>query len=397
MTKEKLQDCEFCGCKIYLMPLQFNDGNQIPIPREGDNSFHNCPILDFEPNPNPNDPEPDDTTKNLLNHHWLEYDTMFLGIDGVEFKNYRDTEIKQPLISTLNQVADYQHDIGIKGEAEPLPACLLRASITGSYDAVANPFLRPPHYYNNTAFWKPAALLGLLYEMDGNLEDAKKCFKLQQEQAELQKWSHLQEYEGKKFDMLETEKIFYKNKIREIDDQLEEQNQKSSLEKQFSKASKKPQTAQQKDRETKDIFPEILEFEKTDLKDFAFANMSKPEFKTTLDKMTSYYKGKKITWTDMAKLYRKINIDNLLDVQGRDDWDMLTLKNKITILKKKKINKKSPFIENSNVITFLYKINEYRNPHAHPGKFGTDKKFTDSIIRHYIDYCKNYFDKSKNA
>ena len=91
------------------------------------------------------------------------------------------------------------------------------------------------------------------------------------------------------------------------------------------------------------------------------------------------------------------NIDNLYDVQDRDDWDILSFTHKIIILTKKKINKKSPFIKNRNVVNFLYEINNYRNSLAHPFKIPKPRNITDRIIRNYIDYCRDYFENSRNA
>ena len=375
VPEDKKLWCEFgCEVRIYYDHIEFSDGLRIPIPRNvKTDKIHNCPNLDQE---SEGDFFPHDLDVQLemekeqdghfwdqeeVNQHFFEMEMNFQGVDGLEFKNYRDG-LKEFLVEKLNEIPDVFDEIRISNAEETLPACLQT---------------------EDEAFgmFQPVELLGKFYEMDGSLEDAKKCYEIQKEIAGEEKlWS---------------------NRIEETDEQLRMKKQESLIKKQGEGESKKPQTLQQKDRETKDILAEILEFERTDLKDFAFANMSKPEFKTTLDEMHWFHHenedGTLKTWTDMVRSLRKKNIDNLDDGQDRDDWDILSFKHKIIILTKKKVNKKSPFIKKRIVVDFLYEINNYRNSLAHPFKIPKPRNITDRIIRNYIDYCRDYFENSRNA
>ena len=53
MTNDKKLWCEFgCEVRIYYDRIKFDDGLSLIIPRESDNSIHNCSMLsDFEGDP----------------------------------------------------------------------------------------------------------------------------------------------------------------------------------------------------------------------------------------------------------------------------------------------------------------------------------------------------------
>ena len=159
-------ECEFgCGAQIYHVPVRFSDGLEILIPRESANSIHYCDFLG-----------PDDSIgapPEKLEQLWREWEwaveDVFADLSGLEFKNKRQ-DIKEFLISNLSDLPDFYNEYYLDPRHN-LPSCLQKEEReTMDYS---------DHPHGIHVF----ELLGLFYQMDGNLEDAKKCFTLLLETA----------------------------------------------------------------------------------------------------------------------------------------------------------------------------------------------------------------------
>ena len=182
--KDILQ-CQFgCGKRIRHETVEFSDGLKIRVPREIDDSIHNCPNLPefdpyyFETAPEGDLLEPTDEKdrddfleehghawdKEDVSTHFAELQEGFITIDGLEFKNIRHS-VKKYLVKQLDCVPHFFFCIDLWSADEDLPACLQ------TDDKGYGQFL-------------PVELLGLFYQMDGGLEgleNAKKCFKILEE------------------------------------------------------------------------------------------------------------------------------------------------------------------------------------------------------------------------
>ena len=182
--KDILQ-CQFgCGKRIRHETVEFSDGLKIRVPREVDDSIHDCPNLPqfdpyyFETAPEGDLLEPTDEKdlddfleehghawdKEDVSTHFAELADGLVAIDGLEFTNIRHS-VKKYLVKQLDYVPHFFYTINLWSADEDLPACLQ------TDDKRYGQFL-------------PVELLGLFYQMDGGiegLENAKKCFKILKE------------------------------------------------------------------------------------------------------------------------------------------------------------------------------------------------------------------------
>ena len=186
MTKDESFWCEFgCEVRIYYDHIEFSDGLRIPIPRNvKTDTIHNCPNLDPENTDVSFWPEDQDVYEemaeeqgghfwdmNEVSDHMMEFYMQLENFDGLEFKNYRE-DAKNFLVKQLVDIPEFSEDIRISSAEETLPACLQTED-------------------ERFGIFPPIALLGKFYEMDGSLEDAKKCYEIQKEIAGEEKlWSN---------------------------------------------------------------------------------------------------------------------------------------------------------------------------------------------------------------
>ena len=389
MTNDKQFWCEFgCEVRIYYDRIEFSDGLQIPIPRDVEtDKIHNCPNLDSHREIDTENkdrffmPEDQDVYQDMaFSHseqggHFWDYDEMLAhfdslaeglnGIDGLEFKIYRH-DVKERLVKVLNNVPEFYDEITISGESEPLPACLKTSSV------------EVPGDYNDIGTFQPAALLGLFYEMDGSLEDAKKCFKIQTEVSSDFKTD------------IGSQKDYWQNRIEEIDQQIRMGKQKSLIEKQTDEESKKPRTSQQEQGQfsLQAVISKTYDFELDDLRRYAFDKITKNDMKAILKK-TPWYNHKDKTLIDKVReMQAKEETDTILPLDPTD-WDYLDLADKIKILQ--------PHI-NRNIKNYLYHIRRHRNIMSHPKRYKKqDLEQRNKMIILYIQECKDFFEKAKNA
>ena len=386
MTKSEFW-CEFgCEVRIYYDRIEFSDGLQIPIPRDVEtDKIHNCPNLDSHREIDTENkdrffmPEDQDVYQDMaFSHseqggHFWDYDEMSAhfdslaegmnGIDGLEFKIYRH-DVKERLVKVLNNVPEFYDEVTISGESEPLPACLKTSSV------------EVPGDYNDIGTFQPAALLGLFYEMDGSLEDAKKCFKIQTEVSSDFKTD------------IGSQKDYWQNRIEEIDQQIRMGKQKSLIEKQTDEESKKPRTSQQEQDQfsLQAVISKTYDFELDDLRRYAFDKITKNDMKAILKK-TPWYNHKDKTLIDKVReMQAKEENDTILPLDPTD-WDYLDLFDKIKIL--------NPYI-NRNIKDYLQTIRRHRNITSHPKRYKKqDLEQRNKMIILYIQECKNFFEKSE--
>ena len=281
-------------------------------------------------------------------------------LDGLEFKIYRH-DVKELLVKLLNNVPEFYNEITISGESEHLPACLLTDSV------------EVPGDYNDIGTFQPAALLGLFYEMDGSLEDAKKCFKIQTEVS-----SDFKTDNG-------SQKDYWQNRIEEIDQQIRMGKQKSLIEKQTDEESKKPRTSQHEQDQfsLQAVISKTYDFELDDLRRYAFDKITKNDMKAILKKTPWYDK----TLIDKVReMQAKEENDTILPLDPTD-WDYLDLFDKIKIL--------NPYI-NRNIKDYLQTIRRHRNITSHPKRYKKqDLEQRNKMIMLYIQECKDFFEKSE--
>ena len=369
MTNDKkLVQCEFgCGVNVYYQTVEFSDSLEIPIPREADDSIHNCPNLDRDELPDVFTPITDDQDlmdefcqnadylwdKEEIEKHYLDLDLYFAGIDGLEFKNYRD-DFKKFLVRQLGIIPSFYSDITLYGSGDTLPGCL-------NDDMEA-----PPGY----GIFPPIGLLGTFYEMDGNLPDAKKCYEIQKEISGGEKsWS---------------------NRIEETDEQLRMKKQESLIKKQGEGESKKPQTSQQKQDQIslESVITKTYDFELDDLRTYAFDKITKNDMKTILKKTPWYNHNDKTLIDKVREMQAKEETDTILPLDPTD-WDYLDLADKIKILQ--------PHI-NRNIRNYLHIIRRHRNIISHPKRYKKqDLEQRNKMIILYIQECVDFFEKSKDV
>jgi len=384
MTNDKQFWCEFgCEVRIYYEHIEFSDGLQIPIPRDVEtDKIHNCRNLDSHreidtENKNrffmPKDPDVyTDMTGEDGGHFWdfdevsAHFDALtmdLLGIDGLEFKIYRH-DVKERLVKFLKNIPEFYDEITISSESEPLPACLKTSSV------------EVPGDYNDIGTFQPAALLGIFYEMDGSLDDAKMCFKIQTEVSSDFKTD------------IGSQKDYWQNRIEEIDQQIRMGKQKSLIKKQTDKESKKPRTSQQEQDQfsLQAVISKTYDFELDDLRRYAFDKITKNDMKAILKKTPWYSHNNKTLIDKVREMQAKEENDTILPLDPTD-WDYLDLFDKIKIL--------NPYI-NRNIKDYLQTIRRHRNITSHPKRYKKqDLEQRNKMIILYIQECKDFFEKSE--
>ena len=358
--------CEFgCEVRIYYDTIKFSDGLMIPIPRNVEtDEIHNCPELDpantdanFMPDEQDVYMEMADEQgghfwdMNEVQDHMMEFDMQLEAIDGLEFKYYRD-DIKKFLVKQLGDIPEFYDDIRISSAEETLPACLQTED-------------------ERFGIFQPVALLGKFYEMDGSLEDAKKCYEIQKEVSGNEK--------------------FWSSKIEEIDEQLRMNKQESLIKKQTEEEPKKPQTSQQEQDQIslEAVITKTYDFELDSLRTYAFSKINSNDMKTILKETKWYNHNNKTLIDKVREMQAKEETDTILPLDPTD-WDYLDLADKIKILQ--------PHI-NRNIKNYLWDIRRHRNAIlAHPKRYKKqDLEQRNKMIILYIQECKDFFEKAKNA
>ena len=425
MTHNLIQ-CQFgCGLKIYYEIIEFSDGWKIRIPRQDDDSIHDCSRLpsgeiddmnfEFDEYLYPDDPDADEEFHTEYDVPWLKEDledhfskrlTEYGSWSGLEFKNTRD-RFKKSLIQQLLEVPHFYDQIPLEDPEEYrdesddpfLPPCLdLRADYT--FDA-------PP--YN---CFHPLEILGLFYQMDGRLGDAATCFKLQEE--------------------LGVSIIDVKNKLKEIQ---QEEPKKSQV------IQQPPRPESEIEAEQRKVEMEIKKFEHKDFNKYIIANITKEELRKKLqstvinyrqltkkektkiveefkkDGMNSHLiqnvlKKKWFTEKDLNDfdIEKKWSVPNTLLDKARKqqskeekrqlvrknpiDLHFLSLSDKIQIVENYTRNG-DKLIKNKEIIECLWSINWYRTNLAHnePDQYYSDGlEITGQETRICIKKCKLYME-----
>ena len=392
MTKDESFWCEFgCEVRIYYDHIEFSDGLRIPIPRNVDtNKIHNCPNLDPHAPYDPEDKnymfmpkDPDVYTEMAdaegghfwdyeeVSHHYLELDMNFEAVDGLEFKNYRD-DLKKLLVEKLNEIPEFFDSIALRAGEESLPACLQTNTI---------------NIYGDLGEFQPAALLGIFYEMDGNLDDAKKCFEIQ---TEVSTYGDALNLSAREPEPNPEKKKYWLNRIEEIDQQIRMNKQELLTKKQTGEESKKAQTSRQIQGQfsLQAVISKTYDFELDDLRTFADSKFTKNDMKTILKETPWYNHNDKTLIDKVREMQAKEENDTILPLDPTD-WDYLDLFDKIQILQSH---------INGNIRNYLHTIRRHRNITSHPKRYKKkDLEQRNKMIILYIQECKDYFKKSKDA
>ena len=422
----KLQQCQFgCGLRTYYEIIEFSDGLKLRIPRQDDNSIHDCPNLpsgnpleddsfQFAPELSPEDGELFDEfieqhgepvwLQEELTEHFIDMESSYGGWSGLEFKNTRD-KFKKNLMEDLRQVPHFYLEMSLEDNEEPppeepyLPPCL---DLSDWHDG---PKDSPECIY-------PLEVLGLFYLMDGKLVDAKTCFEIQEE--------------------LGVSVLNIRRNIKAIEDdmkELQEGSKKSQVIQQLPRPESEIESEQEK------VWREIRKFENKHLKEYILTEIPKEELTKKLKSITLYFrqltrderkkigeiyekdginadyvqnalKNEWITKKDLnafdkeKKRYVPFSLfDKIKKYHAKDekrqqvrknpiDWDYLSLGDKINVLKK--------YIENKEIIECLIKINNHRDELAHSGEvseyFSNSLELGNQETRLCIEKCKSYFE-----
>ena len=379
-------ECEFgCGAQIYHVPVRFSDGLEILIPRESANSIHYCDFLG-----------PDDSIgapSEKLEQLWREWEwaveDVFADLSGLEFKNKRQ-DIKEFLISNLSDLPDFYNEYYLDPRHN-LPSCLQKKEDRETTDYSDHP--HGIHVFE---------LLGLFYQMDGNLEDAKKCFTLLLETANCpnyipEKKQNRLSLASQKIDKIEQELSDQKNGWVEEEHSAMENNRTLAL-KEKGVRPKIQQASQRKAEYTlenvyadnKKLKEEIKQFEEEDLHNFILKKFPGKELKKKLQ--NTYALNTDRTLYDIFKDFAEKQEENSVLDQQSTPLSSLTLSNKNTIVWK--IVKK-PFFH------MLVSINSRRNELAHaddtPEEFkkvrAADEIELNKKTRSEIKLIKSHFEK----
>ena len=373
--------CEFgCEVRIYYEHIEFSDGLKISIPRSvKTDKIHECNMLTYAgPDPPTFTPEDPEIAKEQLEeqdgHTWDGYEVSHCyeqlnmdlsNVNGLEFKTHRDG-VKECIVEFLNVIPEFYEHIPISSGIDGLPNCLRGDTVQEGND------------YVDRGLFPPAALLGIFYEMDGSLEDAKKCFKIQTEVSSDFKTD------------IGSQKDYWQNRIEEIDQQIRMGKQKSLIEKQTDEESKKPRTSQQEQDQfsLQAVISKTYDFELDDLRRYAFDKITKNDMKAILKK-TPWYNHKDKTLIDKVReMQAKEENDTILPLDPTD-WDYLDLFDKIKILQSH---------INANIKNYLHNIRRHRNITSHPKRYKKqDLEQRNKMIILYIQECKDFFEKAKNA
>jgi len=381
-----------CGVRVRFERVEFSDGLKIWIPREEDNSIHNCPKL---PNNDEDDeiaevytPEdPDDFDEWMANEyapwdkdevvkHFSDLVNNFGYCPNLEFKNTRQRE-KEFLVENLEATSQFYLNLtlGISqdGDESPLPPCLELGNTEFDYAS------------GNVETFSPLELLGLFYEMDGALLDAKKCFEINLEMRWDEKWCQSKiDQINKNLADIEAEKLRAKNAVQAI------------------RSVVKPTEKVKPNVEIEDesvIWKEIKKWENKDLKDHMLAKIPKEELS---NKINDTVRGYRTITTEGKKKYIKITLRDIIKKRhakdekrwqtrkNQNDLDFLTLGEKITIVK---LHTKNEEIKNC-----LDNINDHRIVLDHSGDYYPEGiELVNQNTRLCIKKCKDYFERLKNA
>ena len=399
--------CEFgCEVRIYYEHIEFSDGLKISIPRSvKTDKIHECHMLTYAgPDPPTFTPEDPEIAKEQLEeqdgHIWDGYEVSHCyeqlnmdlsNVNGLEFKTHRDG-VKECIVEFLNVIPEFYEHIPISSGIDGLPNCLRGDTVQEGND------------YVDRGLFPPAALLGIFYEMDGSLEDTKKCFEIQ-----MQVSSDIKSDIG-------SEKDFWHHKLDDINRQIRMNEQKLLIKKQTDGESKKSQTSNQEQDQTllQDVLLKTHEFERDDFRTYAFSKITKNEM-TSILKELRWFPHKNKTLMDKAReMQKKEEYDTILPLDPTD-WDYLDLSDKIKILmlcpKCHKVpnshTKEDLKMHEQNTTPNITKtisknlrdIRRHRNAIlAHPKNYKKqDLVRRNKIIMLYIQECTDFFEKSKNA
>ena len=399
--------CEFgCEVRIYYEHIEFSDGLKISIPRSvKTDKIHECPMLTYAgPDPPTFTSEDPEIAKEQLEeqdgHIWDGYEVSHCyeqlnmdlsNVNGLEFKTHRDG-VKECIVEFLNVIPEFYEHIPISSGIDGLPNCLRGDTVQEGND------------YVDRGLFPPAALLGIFYEMDGSLEDTKKCFEIQ-----MQTSSNIKSDIG-------SEKDFWHHKLDDINRQIRMNEQKLLIKKQTDRESKKSQTSNQEQDQTllQDVLLKTHEFERDDFRTYAFSKITKNEM-TSILKELRWFPHKNKTLMDKAReMQKKEEYDTILPLDPTD-WDYLDLSDKIKILmlcpkchkvpnmhtrEDLKMHEQNTTPNITKTISQnLRDIRRHRNAIlAHPKKYKKqDLVRSNKIIMLYIQECQDFFEKSKNA
>jgi len=390
-----------CGVQVRFEEIEFSDGLKIWIPREADNSVHDCPKL---PNNDlhevlaevytPEDPDLYDEwfaaewepwDKDEVEKHFTDLLRNFEYCPNLEFKNTRQRE-KEFLVENLVATSQfYFHLILSPFEQDMetpihLPSCL---------------DLSEP---DDVGTFSPLELLGLFYEMDGLLLDAKKCFEINLEMEWEAKWCQSKiDQINKNIADIEEEKLRQKSAADAIKNVITPQ-QEAKSESEIESDSRK-------------VEMEIRNFEKKDLKEYVLAKIPKEELikqlKTdVLSYRTKIVEGKKkqigFTLYDLVKIYQAKEETRKQVRKNPIAWDYLSFGQKIKVLtshiKKNEKHNRNCLCEKCEFEDCLWRIKEHRDVLAHTGEYYMDNlELVNQSTRLDIKKCQDYFEKSKNV
>ena len=378
-----------CGIRVCFEKVEFSDGLKIWIPREKDGSVHDCPKL---PNGRehedwneevfmPEDPDDYDEWVSdgmgppwdqlQLIQHLEELDRNFGNCPNLEFKNTRQRE-KEFLVESLATSSQFYFHLQLPPfepdyeTPHPLPPCL----------DISEP--------DDVGTFSPLELLGLFYEMDGDLLDARRCFEINLEMGWDAKWCQNKiDQINKNITDIEEEKLRVKNAVQ-------------SIRRVTATGKVKP------DVEIEDesiIWKEIKNWENKDLKEYMLTKIPKEEFSNKIRNVvrgfrTKIVEGQKkqitITLYDIIKKRQAKEEKRLQTRKNQIDLDLLSLGEKVTILK--------PYIKNEEIKNCLNKIADHRNVLDHSGEYYPEGiELVNQDTRLCIKKCKDYFGKSKNV
>ena len=280
--------------------------------------------------------------------------------------------MKKLLVEKLNEIPEFFDSIALRAGEESLPACLQTNTI---------------NIYGDLGEFQPAALLGIFYEMDGNLDDAKKCFEIQ---TEVSTYGDALNLSAREPEPNPEKKKYWLNRIEEIDQQLRMNKQELLTKKQTDEESKKPQTSQQEQDQIslEAVITKTYDFELDSLRTYAFSKINSNDMKTILKETKWYNHNNKTLIDKVREMQAKEETDTILPLDPTD-WDYLDLFDKIKIL--------NPYI-NRNIKDYLQTIRRHRNITSHPKRYKKqDLEQRNKMIMLYIQECKNFFENAKNA
>ena len=379
-----------CGVRVRFEKVEFSDGLKIWIPREADNSVHDCPKLpngheDEDWNEEvftPEDPDLYDEwfaaewapwDKHQLIQHLEELDRNFAYCPNLEFKNTRQRE-KEFLVENLEATSHFYFHLTL-GEG-------------AWYEPVQAPIPLPPCLdlwdEDGVGTFSPLELLGLFYEMDGALLDARRCFEINLEMGWDAKWCQSKiDQINKNIADIEEEKLRVKNAVQSI--------------RRITATGKVKPDVEIEDESI--IWKEIKKWENKDLKEYMLAKIPKEEFISKLKNAVRGYRTKivegekkhiPITLYDIIKKRQAKEEKRLQTRKNQIDLDLLSLGEKVTILKL--------YVKNEQIKNCLDNITDHRNVLDHSGEYYPEGiELVNQDTRLSIKKCKDYFEKSKNV